>query len=197
MAQFFYVLFILLIVQRLGELLLAHRNGLYIVKKGGYEVGKEQYRVIVLLHSLFFVALYTEAIYLGSVAPPWWIVPTILFFLAQGLRYWAIFSLGPYWNTGIYVLPDAPVVTKGPYRYLRHPNYLVVMTELLTLPLIFGAYGTALIFTLTNAYILSQRIALEERALAEVTNYEKVMAQVPRLLPSKLEEAVRDSKKKV
>ncbi|QGG49313.1 isoprenylcysteine carboxyl methyltransferase family protein [Heliorestis convoluta] len=183
MYLFFHILYILLILQRLGELVLAQRNGHFLQQKGGYEVGREQYKIIILLHSLFFLALYTEVIFLESVAPLWWPLPAALFFLAQFIRYWAIFSLGPYWNTRIFVLPQAPVVTKGPYRYLRHPNYLVVVIELLTLPLIFGAYGTALIFTIANAYILSQRIALEERALAEATNYVEAMAHLPRWWP--------------
>jgi methyltransferase len=90
-----------------------------------------------------------------------------LFLLVQPLRYWAILSLGGSWNTKILVVPGAKPVRGGPYRYLNHPNYVVVVVEILTFPLIFGAWLTALVFTLLNAVVLRVRIREEHRALGE------------------------------
>ena len=92
-----------------------------------------------------------------------------MFLLVQPLRYWAIFSLGESWNTRILVVPGAKAVGRGPYRYLKHPNYVVVVVEILAFPLIFGAWITALVFTVLNAAVLSVRIREENRALAELT----------------------------
>ena len=86
----------------------------------------------------------------------------------QPLRYWAILSLGENWNTRILVVPGAKLVRRGPYRYLRHPNYIVVVVEILSFPLIFGAWITALVFSVLNAILLSARIRDENRALAEL-----------------------------
>jgi methyltransferase len=93
-----------------------------------------------------------------------------LFLLVQPLRYWAILSLGENWNTRILVVPGANLVRRGPYRYLSHPNYVVVVVEILAFPLTFGAWITALVFTVLNAAVLSLRIREENRALAELTN---------------------------
>lgn len=93
----------------------------------------------------------------------------LIVIIAQCIRIWALTSLGRYWNTKIIVLPDAPVVEKGPYRFLRHPNYAVVMTEIAFVPLIFQAYWTAILFTVLNAWMLSVRIRVEEKALYQMT----------------------------
>ncbi|HET6872075.1 MAG TPA: isoprenylcysteine carboxylmethyltransferase family protein, partial [Sporolactobacillaceae bacterium] len=102
----------------------------------------------------------------------WECAPLIIFILCQVFRIWVLTSLGPFWNTKILVLPGAEVVVKGPYRYIKHPNYLVVALEILVLPLIFQAFLTAFVFTLLNAcLLLGVRIPAEERALKEYTNY--------------------------
>lgn len=93
-----------------------------------------------------------------------------LFLLVQPLRYWAIFSLGPFWNTKILIVPGARIVGRGPYRYVSHPNYVVVVVEILMFPLIFGAWVTALVFTLLNAVVLYIRIREENRALRELAD---------------------------
>ena len=91
------------------------------------------------------------------------------FLLVQPLRYWAIFTLGTNWNTRILVVPGSKLVRSGPYRYFPHPNYVVVAVEVLTFPLIFGAWITAIVFSLLNAALLSVRIRTENRALKELT----------------------------
>jgi len=96
-------------------------------------------------------------------------VPLALFLLVQPLRYWVIFSLGESWNTKILVMPGAKPIRRGPYRYLNHPNYVVVVVEILAFPLIFGAWVTALVFTALNAVLLFVRIREENRALAELS----------------------------
>jgi methyltransferase len=101
-----------------------------------------------------------------QLSPIWWLWLAV-FVLAQGLRYWAIQSLGRYWNTRIIIVPGAKKIASGPYRYLRHPNYLAVALELLSLPLIFNAWITALAATLLNAWLLlTVRIPAEEKALS-------------------------------
>ena len=109
-----------------------------------------------------------EGLLRGPDLPAYWSVPFSIFLLAQPLRYWALFSLGENWNTRILVVPGAKPVRRGAYRYLSHPNYVVVVVEILTFPLIFGAWITALVFTALNAAVLSVRIREEDRALAEL-----------------------------
>lgn len=98
----------------------------------------------------------------------------LLFLLVQALRIWCIRSLGPFWNTKILILPGAEVVRKGPYSFMRHPNYAVVSLEILLLPIMFQAYFTAFCFTLLNITMLSVRIPIEEKALRDATNYNHV-----------------------
>ncbi|MEC0831173.1 isoprenylcysteine carboxylmethyltransferase family protein, partial [Bacillus atrophaeus] len=87
--------------------------------------------------------------------------------LVQGVRYWALLSLGAHWNTKILVVPDAELIKKGPYKWLKHPNYAVVMVEIILLPLLYGAYWTLILFTILNALMLSVRIRVEDKALRE------------------------------
>ena len=122
---------------------------------------------MVGLHVMWLVSTLVEGLLRGPDPPSWWPIPLALFLLVQPLRYWAIFTLGEYWNTRILVVPGAKLVRRGPYRYLRHPNYVVVVVEILSLPLIFGAWITALVFSALNAVLLSIRIREENRALAE------------------------------
>ncbi|MFS0552952.1 isoprenylcysteine carboxyl methyltransferase family protein [Brevibacillus sp. 179-C9.3 HS] len=165
MLGFFGFVFGAVVLQRMAELFIAARNATYIRAKGGYEVGASHYKYIVLLHLLFFLSLMIEVAVKGSgmSLPSWWSIPFVLFLLAQGLRYWCIRSLGKRWNTRIFILPGEAPIKRGPYRFLRHPNYLVVMIEFLMLPLTFSAVVTALTFSLFNAWLLLRvRIPLEE-----------------------------------
>ena len=136
--------------------------------RGAVERGREHYPLIVALHVSWLLSTLIEGLLRGPDLPSYWPIPLSLFLLTQPLRYWAIFSLGENWNTRILVVPGATLVRRGPYSYLNHPNYVVVAVEILTLPLIFGAWITALVFSLLNAALLYVRIREENRALVEV-----------------------------
>jgi methyltransferase len=154
--------------QRLSELWLCRRNRLRLLARSGREVRPDTYKVMVSLHVLFLASLSLES------CP--WRVPadirtwTCLAALAvvTALRYWAIASLGVYWNTRVVVVPGTRLVRTGPYRFLRHPNYLVIVLEFLLLPLLMRAPVTLVLFSLANLAVLRQRIRIEESALAEI-----------------------------
>lgn len=181
--MFFYVFILMVLLQRLVELRLAKKNRQWAMTQGGIEVGKEHYRWIWLLHATFFVALLVEYGWVQPTMTHWAVVPFVLFVLAQGLRTWVIASLGRYWNTRIIVIPHATLVPKGPYRYIRHPNYVAVVIEIATIPLLFQLYITAIVFTLMNAVVLVHRIRIEESSLLQHTSYAEAMQQRPRMLP--------------
>jgi methyltransferase len=157
----------LVAVQRLFELVLARKNERRARARGAVERGEGHYLLIVALHTLWLVSTLVEGLLRGPELPAFWPAPLALFLLLQPVRYWAIFSLGDRWNTKILVLPGEKPLRRGPYRYLNHPNYVVVVVEILTFPLIFGAWITALFFTVLNAVVLSVRIREENRALSE------------------------------
>ena len=157
-------------VQRLLELVLARRNERKARARGAVERGQRHYPLIVGLHSLWIAATLVEGIVRGPEPPSLWPVALALFLLVQPLRYWAILSLGPFWNTKILVVPGAKPLAQGPYRYVSHPNYVVVVVEILTFPLIFGAWLTAVVFTALNAAVLCVRIREENRALRELAD---------------------------
>lgn len=157
-----FILFLLLL--RVGELLLARRNERWLLKHGAVEYGHEHYPIIVLLHVLFFVALIVE--YSASHARPYSLPLLAAYFLVLAYKAWAILSLGRCWNTKIYRIPGYPLVRKGPYRFMKHPNYVAVVAEIALIPLIFHLYFTASVFSLLNAAMLTVRIRKENRALA-------------------------------
>ena len=162
------------IIQRIVELFVARRNELWIRSQGGYEAGASHYPFMVAIHVGFFISLILEVLVFERTLPPYWPILFVLFTVLQLMRVWVISSLGRFWNTKILVLPGANVVKKGPFLFIRHPNYVVVTLEIITIPLMFGAYFTALVFTLLNFAILSVRIPIEEAALREVTDYKEV-----------------------
>jgi methyltransferase len=170
-VMFFYLFFLFIIAERIGELLLARRNERWLKGMGAKEFGKDHYKYIVLLHIFFLLSFWLEATLRGTESSPFWPVIFSLFILTQLLRAWTILSLGRFWNTKILVLPNAKVVAKGPYRWMRHPNYVIVALEFLLIPLLFQAYWTAIIFSLLNIFVLSIRISVEEQALFKMTNY--------------------------
>ena len=160
-------LFALYLVERLYELRLAKRNQQQLEARGGRELYPESYRAIVAVHLLFWPALLAES---------WpWRVPLDLLTgcclaalaLLMALRYWCIVTLGPFWNTRVVILPGARLTRSGPYRWLRHPNYLVVTLEFIFLPLLMRAPYTLVLFSLLNGLVLRHRIAREEMALKE------------------------------
>ncbi|MBA9027753.1 MULTISPECIES: isoprenylcysteine carboxyl methyltransferase family protein [Bacillaceae] len=170
----FLILITLLAVQRLSELVLARYNEDRLKAKGGLEFGSSHYPWIVLMHLGFFSSFIAEVNLFDkdvSVLWPFWLS---IFLLVQIGRVWVITSLGPYWNTKIIVLPDAEVIVKGPYKYVKHPNYIIVATEILVISLLYNAYFTAALFTCLNAWAMSVRIPIEERALKNLTSYSAV-----------------------
>lgn len=162
------------IFQRIVELFVAGSNEKWMRSQGAYEVGASHYPFMVAIHAGFFISLIIEFLVFDRGIPSFWIPLFILFVVLQMMRVWVISSLGRYWNTKILVLPGAQVVKKGPFHFIRHPNYVVVTLEIIVIPLMLGAYFTALIFTLLNFAILSVRIPIEETALREVTDYKEV-----------------------
>lgn len=150
-------------VQRLLETIYAERNTRALLARGGIEIGRKHYPLIVALHVSWLIALVVA---LPS-DPPIYVVPLIVFMTLQALRVWVVATLGPYWTTRIITLPGAPLIRRGPYKYVRHPNYLIVAGEIASLPLVFGEIWVAAIYSLLNAAILSWRIKVENRALTE------------------------------
>jgi methyltransferase len=182
----FIVILSVVIVQRLLELTIASRNEKWMKEKGAIEFGKGHYPWMVLMHIAFFVSLIAEVLIFKRGLSPLWPLFLLVFLLAQAGRIWALASLGKYWNTKIIVLPGAEVVQKGPYRFIRHPNYLIVALELLTLPLIFQAYYTAILFMSLNFMMMSVRIPAEEAALKKLTEYEREKGRQSRFIPQML-----------
>ncbi len=157
-------------VQRLMELRYSRRNERRLRAKGAVERGSGHYPAMVAIHALWLASTLAEGFLRGPDPPSWWPVPLALFLLVQPLRYWAIFSLGENWNVRVLFVPGREPVARGPYRYFPHPNYVVVAVEVLTLPLIFGAWTTALVFSALNALFLYVRIRAENRALKELSS---------------------------
>jgi methyltransferase len=147
-------------LQRLAELVLAQRNTSRLLARGAVEIAPEHYPLIVATHAAWLAGL-------------WWLAPgqpvnlvwLAVFFILQAGRVWVLATLGERWTTRIIVLPGAPLVTTGPYRFISHPNYAIVVGELLALPMAFGLVTFAIAFTLINAAVLTIRIRAESGAL--------------------------------
>jgi methyltransferase len=150
----------LVTLQRIGELWLSNRNTKRLLACGAQEVGARHYPLIVAVHVLWLAAL-------------WWFAPEravdrfwlAVFVLLQLARIWVLATLGSRWTTRIIILPGAPLVRAGPYRWVDHPNYMIVIGEIAALPLTFGLWAVALIFSLLNAAVIVIRIREENRAL--------------------------------
>ncbi|MGX4736655.1 isoprenylcysteine carboxyl methyltransferase family protein [Kitasatospora griseola] len=160
------VLIALVAVERLAELLVARRNAAWSLARGGVEYGRGHYPPMVALHTGLLVGCllevrWAERPFLPDLGWPM----LVLALAAQGLRWWCIGALGPRWNTRVIVVPGLPLVAGGPYRWLRHPNYLAVVVEGFALPLVHTAWVTALGFTVLNSLLLATRLRCEEAAL--------------------------------
>ncbi len=158
-----WIILALLTLQRVVELGVARRNTARLVAQGGQEVGAAHYPLIVLLHAAWLLALWVMVPKNSDLVMPALIAAVLL----QFLRYWVISTLGPYWTTRIITVPDAPLVRRGPYRFLKHPNYVVVVLEIAIVPLIFAAWEIALVFSVLNAVVLTIRIRAENAALQD------------------------------
>lgn len=156
-----HVILLLVAFQRLAELILAQRNTRYLLSIGGSEAGAGHYPLFILLHVswLLAIALWIPA----DTAPS---LPLLVIFCGlQAARVWVIWALGRFWTTRVITLEGAPLVTRGPYRWFRHPNYMVVIAEIAVLPLVFGAWDIALVWSALNLLLLAHRVRVEEAAL--------------------------------
>jgi len=156
-----WIVLALVAVQRAAELFYSNRNTRRLLARGGVEAGAVQYPFIVLLHAAWLVSM--AVLVPPQTQPRWWLLG--IYAALQPLRVWTIATLGPYWTTRIINVPGAPLVRTGPYRFMRHPNYVVVCAEIALLPLAFGAVEIAIVFSILNAALLSWRIRVEERTL--------------------------------
>ncbi|MYR39335.1 hypothetical protein GTX14_28690 [Streptomyces sp. SID4944] len=155
--------------ERLAELVVARRNTRWSLARGGTEAGSGHYPAMVVLHTVLLAGCLAEVHLTGRPFLPvlgWTMVAVTV--AAQLLRWWCITTLGPRWNTRVIVVPGLPRVTGGPYRWLRHPNYVAVAAEGIALPLVHGAWVTAVAFTVLNAALMAVRIRCEEEALARL-----------------------------
>ena len=169
MTSFGWYLVLILLVcaeRRVAELVVSLRNARWSFSRGGVEYGKGHYPFMVLLHTGFLVCCVVEAIVADRPFIPalgWTMLAVVL--LAQALRWWCISVLGHQWNTRVIVVPGLPLVASGPYKWLRHPNYVAVVAEGIALPLVHTAWITATLFLLLNIPLLAVRIRAEEAAL--------------------------------
>lgn len=154
----------LVTLQRLGELLLSRRNVERLKARGAIEIGADHYPLIVIVHASWLLVLWV----FGRDQPVNWLALTA-YVAVQGVRLWVLVSLGERWSTRIIVLPGEPLVARGPYRYVSHPNYAVVVAEVALLPLALYLPLAAVLFTILNAAVLAIRIRVESRALAEAS----------------------------
>lgn len=150
----------LVTAQRAGELILSHLNTRRLKQRGAFEVSPHHYPLMVAVHAAWLISLWA----FGH-DRPLNLVAVLVYLCLQTLRFWVMRTLGPRWTTRIIVLPGEPLVTGGPYRYLSHPNYAVVVGEIAVLPLALGLPWLALLFTMLNAAVLFIRIRAEDRAL--------------------------------
>ncbi len=161
MAFIPFVSFIILL--RIAELIVAKRNEKWLLQNGAVEYGQEHYPFIVALHVLFLVSLIVEYYVLQPVS---FSLPLIvLYFLLLVFKVWIIGSLGKFWNTKIYHISSFPLVKRGPYKWVKHPNYIIVIAEIAVIPLAFHLYYTAIVFSVLNAVMLYIRIRAENKAL--------------------------------
>jgi methyltransferase len=164
---FWYALVALVIAVRFVELGVAKRNRAWAMQRGGVESGAEHYPVMVALHTALFAGCLLEVPLADRPFLPWLGWPMLALLAgAHALRWWCIRTLGPQWNTRVIRVPGAALVTGGPYRWLRHPNYVAVVVEGFALPLVHTAWVTALAFTVLNALLLRVRLRVENEALA-------------------------------
>lgn len=161
MTFIFFISFIILL--RIGELVLSKRNEKWLMQNGAVEYGKRHYPFIVALHILFIISLIIE--YTARQAVSFSLFMLIFYFSLLAFKTWVIFSLGKFWSTRIFHISGMPLVKKGPYKYFKHPNYLIVIAEIAVIPMIFHLYFTAITFTLLNAIMLFIRIKEENKVL--------------------------------
>jgi methyltransferase len=166
----YFVLIALVAAERVAELVVSTRHTAWARERGGVEYGRGHYPPMVVLHTALLLGCLVEVLWLDRPFVPWLGWPMLAVVLAaQGLRWWCILTLGAAWNTRVIITPGVPLVRRGPYRWVRHPNYVAVVLEGLALPLVHSAWLTALAFTALNAWLLTVRIRCENAALDGAT----------------------------
>ena len=163
---FFWLFLLIVVVQRLSEMLISQRNAAWMQAHGGKEFGKDHFKWVVFLMVGFFLALPLEVYFLKRQVVGYWPLLFFFFLLAQILRHWAMWSLGKCWNVRIWVVPGMPRVSRGPYRFISHPNYVAVLIELITISCMVQAYFTCVFSVLGFLCFLRVRIPEEEKALS-------------------------------
>jgi len=161
MAFILFISFIILL--RIGELILSRRNEIWLLQNGAIEYGQKHYPYIVALHILFIISLIAE--YSTKQTASFSSIFLVLYLFLLAFKAWVIMSLGKFWNTKIYHIPDFPLIENGVYKYIKHPNYMIVIAEIAIIPLVFHLYYTAIAFTVLNAIMLSVRITEENKVL--------------------------------
>ena len=169
MAIWMWMMLLIIISQRLGELVIAKNNEKWMKERGGIELGEGHYKWFIILHVFFFVSLFFESTLYNQVNRSLNYLLLFLFIVTQLGRVWCIASLGRFWNTKIIILPNVTLIRNGPYKYVKHPNYIIVGMELLIIPLMFGSYITAIVFPVLHYILLRVRIPKENKALESVT----------------------------
>jgi methyltransferase len=159
-----FIIFIsAIILLRLTEVLVARRNEKWMLQQGAVVYGASHYPYMILLHTLFFVSLLVEYWYRQPMHYSSTLI--IIYILLLFIKLWVVSSLGKYWNTKIIRIPNTKLVNKGPYRYIKHPNYIIVVAEIVLIPLCFHLYFTAICFSILNAIMLYVRIRVENKTL--------------------------------
>lgn len=162
----FTLLIVAVALERVAELVVSRRNAAWSLRRGGVETGQRHYVVMVVLHTALLAGALLEVWLRRPAFVPalgWAMMFAVV--TSQALRWWCIRTLGPRWNTRVIVVPGLPLVSGGPYRWMAHPNYVAVVVEGFTLPLVHNAWITALVFTILNAALLTVRIRVEDAAL--------------------------------
>jgi len=157
----FFISFIVL--QRITELIIARRNEQWARAQGAIEYGHDHYSLIVIMHTVFLLSLVAEYLYRGIDTAD--LAFLFIYLVLIALKVWTISSLGKYWNTKILRIHSATLIKKGPYKYVKHPNYIIVICEIVVIPLVFHLYYTAILFSILNAFMLRIRIKEENKAL--------------------------------
>jgi methyltransferase len=165
--MYYYYVFILAVgLERLVELVFARRNAAWSIAQGGKEFGRDHYPAMVSMHALLLVSCVVEVWTLHRPFIGWLGWPMVgVVVLSTVVRWWCVAVLGKHWNPRLIVIPDAPLVRRGPYRWLHHPNYTAVVAEVAALPLVHSAWLTAIVFSMANALVLTVRIRAENAAL--------------------------------
>jgi methyltransferase len=180
----FLILLVLVAVLRLVELRISRRHQQELIARGAAKINEPRFRWMVLLHTAVLIGAALEVVFLKRpFIPALAAVMFAIFLAANVVRWWVIRTLGDHWNVQIMDSTRLGVITNGPFRFVRHPNYAAVFAEMLALPLIHTAWITAIAGTLAHAAVLSQRLSMEERVLFANPDYRAAMAGKPRFLP--------------